>query len=112
VLDGAVTAPSLIRFLSRLVQEVGRKIFLVLDCLPVHRSAEVRAWLAERGTEIEVFYLPPYSPELNLDEGLNAVLKQAVTRMAPARAKAQLKRAVARHRGAGGHRRCRPSPPH
>lgn len=97
VLDGAVTAPSLIRFLGRLVQEVGRKVFLVLDRLPVHRSAKVRAWLAERGTEIEVFYLPPYSPELNPDEGLNADLKQAVTRKAPARTKAQLKRAVIGH---------------
>jgi transposase len=37
-----------------------------------------------------VFYLPPYSPELNPDEGLNADLKQAVTRKAPARSKQQL----------------------
>jgi transposase len=97
VLDGAVKAPSLIRFLGRLVRDVGRKVFLVLDRLPVHRSAQVRAWLAERVTEIEVFYVPPYSPELNPDEGLNADLKQAVTRKAPARSKAQIKRAVIGH---------------
>ena len=63
VLDGAVKAPSLIRFLARLVRDVGRKVFLILDRLPVHRSAKVRAWLAEREAEIEVFHLPPYSPE-------------------------------------------------
>lgn len=97
VLDGAVKAPSLIRFLSRLVRDVGRKVFLILDRLPVHRAATVRAWLAEREPEIEVFYLPPYSPELNPDEGLNADLKQAVTRMAPARSKPQLKRALVGH---------------
>jgi transposase len=97
VLNGAVKAPSLIRFLGRLVREVGRKVFLILDRLPVHRSAQVRAWLAEREAEIEVFYLPPYSPELNPDEGVNADLKQAVTREAPARSKAQLKRAVIGH---------------
>ena len=32
------------------------------------------------GQEMEVFYLPGYSPELNQDEGLNGDLKQAVTR--------------------------------
>jgi transposase len=97
VLDGAVTAPTLIRFLGRLVRDAGRKVFLILDRLPVHRSAQVRAWLAERGAEIEVFYLPPYSPELNPDEGVNGDLKQAVTRKAPARGKPQLKRAVIGH---------------
>jgi transposase len=97
VLDGAVTAPSLIRFLSRLVRDAGRKVFLVLDRLPVHRSAKVRAWLAGREAEIEVFYLPPYSPELNPDEGVNADLKQAVARKAPARSKPQLKRVAIGH---------------
>jgi len=94
VLEGAVKGPTLIRFLGRLVRDVGRKVFLILDRLPVHRAKSVRAWLAEREAEIEVFYLPPYSPELNPDEGLNSDLKQAVTREAPARGKLQLKRAV------------------
>lgn len=97
VLEGAVKPPSLIRFLGRLVRDVGRKIFLILDRLPVHRSAKVRAWLAGREAEIEVHYLPGYSPELNPDEGVNADLKQAVTRKAPARSKAQLKRALVGH---------------
>ena len=38
-------------------------------------------------TDIEVFYLPSYSPELNPDEMANADLKQAVTKLAPARTK-------------------------
>jgi transposase len=97
VLDGAVKAPTLIGFLGRLARDVGRKVFLILDRLPVHRSGQVRAWLAGREAEIEVFYLPPYSPELNPDEGLNADLKQAVPRKAPARDKPQLKRAVVGH---------------
>jgi transposase len=97
VLDGAVKAPSLIRFLGRLVRDVGRKVFLILDRLPVHRSAKVRAWLAGRKAEIEVFHLPPYSPELNPDEGVNGDLKQVVARKAPTRSKQQLKRAVIGH---------------
>ena len=97
LLDGAVKAPGLIRFLGRLVRDAGRKVFLVLDRLPVHRSAKVRAWLAGRKAEIEVFHLPPYSPELNPDEGVNGDLKQAVARKAPTRSKQQLKRAVIGH---------------
>jgi transposase len=97
VLDRAVKAPDLLRFLARLVRDASQKVFLILDRLAVHRSAKVRAWLAGREAEIELCYLPGYSPELNPDEGINGDLKQAVTRKAPARSKAQLKRAVIGH---------------
>ena len=95
VLDGAVTAPRLIRFLGRLIQEANRKVFLIWDNLPVHRAHAVWDWLAEH--KIEVFRLPPYSPELNPDEGRNADLKHAVTRKPPARSKHELKRPVINH---------------
>jgi transposase len=97
VLDGAVNAPALIRFLRRLIRDARRKVFPVLDRLKVHRARVTRDWLAEHRAKIEVFYLPAYSPELNPDEGLNADFKQAVTRKAPARSKEQLKRAAISH---------------
>ena len=86
--------PILIRFLQRLVRDADRKVFLVLDTLPVHRARTVQDWLSERRAEIEVFHLPAYSPELNPDEGLNAGLKQAATRKPPARSKSDLKRTL------------------
>src|SRR4051795_12546500 len=97
VLDGAVKAPSLIRFLGRLIEEANGKVFLIWDNLPVHRARAVQDWLAERPEQIEVFSLPSYSPELNPDEGLNADLKHAVTRKPPARSKPELKRAIISH---------------
>ena len=97
ILDGAIKAPTLVRFLHRLVQEARTKVFLVLDNLPVHRARLVQDWLAEHRAEIEVFYLPPYSPELNPDEGLNADLKQAATRKPPARSKDELRRRLTSH---------------
>lgn len=42
-------------------------------------------------------YLPSHSPELNPNEMANADLKQAVTKLAPARAKLQLVKATSRH---------------
>jgi transposase len=97
VLDGAIKAPSLIRFLGRLIQDAPGKVLLIWDNLPVHRARAVQDWLAERQEQIEVFSLPSYSPELNPDEGLNADLKQAVTRKPPARSKHDLKRSVISH---------------
>jgi transposase len=97
VLDGAIKAPVLIGFLQRLIKDAGRKVFLILDRLPVHRAAVVREWLARRKAQIEVSYLPSYSPELNPDEGLNADLKQNVTRKAPLRSKQALKQAAVSH---------------
>ncbi len=95
--DGAVNAPALIRLLGRLIRDARRRVFLVLDRLRVHRARLTRYWLAEHGSGIEVFYLPSYSPDLNPDEGVNADLKQAVPRKAPARSKPQLKPAAISH---------------
>jgi transposase len=97
VAEGAVNAPTLIRFLQRLVRDARRKVFLILDRLKAHRAHMTRDWLAGHRSEIEVFYLPPYSPELNPDEGVNADLKQAVPRKAPARSRQQLRRATISH---------------
>jgi len=48
-------------------------------------------------SQIEVFYLPAYSPELNPDEGINGDLKQAVPRKPPARSRPDLQRNVISH---------------
>jgi transposase len=95
--DGALNSDILIDFLRRLIKDAGRKVYLILDNLRVHHSKPVKAWLAEHKHEIEVFYLPSYSPELNPNEMANADLKQAVTKLAPARTKLQLVKATAKH---------------
>ena len=46
---------------------------------------------------IELFYLPSYSPELNPEERLNADLKQAMGAKVPARTKAKLRNAAVDH---------------
>lgn len=95
--DGALNSDILIDFLRRLIKDARRKVYLILDNLRVHHSKPVKAWLDEHGHEIEVFYLPSYSPELNPNEMANADLKQAVTKLAPARTKLQLIKATSQH---------------
>ena len=97
VLNGAMNTAKLIAFLQRLVKDAQRKVFLILDNLRVHHAKVVKAWLAQHVEQIEVFYLPSYSPELNPDECLNADLKAAVTTQAPVRTKGQLKSMAIAH---------------
>jgi transposase len=68
----------LIDFMRRLICDVKKKVFLILDNLRAHHSKKVRAWLEKHKDRIEVFYLPPYSPEYNPDELVNADLKREV----------------------------------
>jgi transposase len=70
-----MNAQRLIAFLRRLVKDSGRKVFLILDNLRVHHSKLVKKWLEGRENEIEIHYLPSYSPDLNPDEYLNCDLK-------------------------------------
>jgi len=77
-------APVFLAFLRRLIRQTPHKVFLIVDRHPVHRSRKVKNWLAEHGDEIELFYLPSYSPELNPDEILNQDVKSnAVGRRRP-----------------------------
>jgi len=79
------TAPVCIQFLRRLIRQRKRKVLLILDRHPVHRSATVKRWLAQHADRLRLFFLPGYSPELNPDEYLNHDVKaNAVGRTRPA----------------------------
>ena len=55
-----------------------------MDNLRAHKSKRVAQWLKEHQKQIEVYYLPPYSPELNPDEYLNNTLKKQLGNHPPA----------------------------
>ena len=97
VLPGPLSAPILIRFLRCLLRDTGRKVFLILDNLNVHKAAKVRAWVRAHRDALAVFYLPPYAPELNPDEYLNGDLKLGVAARAPARTQPELTSAARSH---------------
>lgn len=97
IIDDAFDADKLIEFLQALIKDAGKKIFLILDNLRVHHSKIVKAWVAEHKQELELFYLPSYSPELNPEERLNADLKQEMGKRVPVRSKAKLHDAANEH---------------
>lgn len=81
------TARVFLNFLGRLLwltRKTRRKVFLIVDGHPVHKSRSVRRWLAEHAAQIQIFWLPSYSPELNPDELLNQDVKtNALGRVRP-----------------------------
>jgi transposase len=74
-----------IRFVRRLLRLRKRKVLLIVDRHPVHLSSEVQRWLKRHAEQMELFFLPAYSPELNPDEFLNQDVKSnALGRQRPA----------------------------
>jgi transposase len=91
IYEGALKVPIFLDFLRRLVRETTRKLFVIVDKLPVHRARRVTAWVQDHADRIELFFLPSYAPEHNPDEFLNNDLKQAMARRRTPRDKAALK---------------------
>ena len=85
-----MNAEKLIDFMGRLICDVNKKVFLVLDNLRVHHSKKVQEWLDKHKDRIEVFYLPPYAPEYNPDEYLNNDLKRNLGTQAMAKSVEEL----------------------
>lgn len=100
IYHAALSPPRLIEFMRRLVKDARRKVFLILDNLNVHKAKLVNAWLKEHADQIRVFFLPPYSPELNPSEYFNGDLKGEIQRGIPPRchrAEANRARLLAAH---------------
>jgi len=97
VYNDKMNSQTLIKFMERLIKDTKQKILLILDNLKVHHSYIVKDWLKEHSNEIEVFYLPTYSPELNPDEYLNCDLKAGVHSGSPAKNKDDLKKKAISH---------------
>ncbi len=93
VLDGAMNGPA---FLAWVEQELAPTLapgdIVVMDNLPAHKPAAVRAAIESR--EAALLYLPPYSPDLNPIEMAYSKLK-ALLKKAAARTVEALRQAIA-----------------
>ena len=68
LVEGKLTSDCFIDFLKRLIHNWPRPVFLIIDSHPVHKSAAVSKFVASTENRLQLFHLPPYSPELNPDE--------------------------------------------
>jgi transposase len=72
---GKFTSAVFIDFMERLLKYRRRRLYLIVDSHPVHRSRAVDTWLRKNRKRIRMFFMPGYSPELNPDEFLNQDVK-------------------------------------
>jgi hypothetical protein len=65
VIEGYGNETTFMNFCDKLIEHhPGRKVFLIVDNAHPHKSIAVAAW-QEDHPEMEIFYLPPYTPALN-----------------------------------------------
>ncbi len=67
-IDGRLNSDKFIEFLKRLLFNAEGPIFMIVDGHPVHRSGKVKNYVNSTEGKLRLFFLPPYSPELNPDE--------------------------------------------
>jgi len=81
VVKGGVGARVFISFLKRLMHGQRPPVFLIVDGHPAHRAKLVKAYVESLEGKLRLYFLPPYSPELNPDELVwNDVKNNAVGR--------------------------------
>lgn len=68
VIRGRIRAKEICEFLKRLMHKAKRPVFLIMDGHPTHKAKAVQKIVESYGGRLKLFYLPPYSPELNPDE--------------------------------------------
>lgn len=79
IYKGGLNIDIFLTFLKRLIKDAQKKVFLIVDNLRVHHAKLVQEWLNEHKNEIELFYLPAYTPERNPDEYLNQDVKTSIS---------------------------------
>ena len=83
---GRFGSAQFIEFIKRLVHGVDRMVFLIVDGHPAHKAKKVGRFVDSIKDRFRLFFLPPYSPELNPDERVwndlknNGVGKQVITK--------------------------------
>lgn len=80
ITKGKFNSDTFIEFLEKLIRYKRKKIFLIVDGHPTHKSKKVNEFVSEHKDRLRLFILPPYSPELNPDELVWNTLKQNIGR--------------------------------
>jgi DDE superfamily endonuclease len=62
---GAVRGPQVVEFLKQLRAQLKRKLLIIWDGRPAHRSRLVRDYIDSTNGTLQIEQLPAYAPELN-----------------------------------------------
>lgn len=68
LVEGGIDAAKFCTFLDRLMKGRRRPVFLIMDNASIHRSKVVKEHVSSYNGKLRLYFLPPYSPDLNPDE--------------------------------------------
>lgn len=78
--EGPVTASVFREFLKRLMIGTTGPVFVIVDGHPIHRAKLIKDFVERLGGQLTLYFLPPYSPQLNPDEAVWGHLKRNIAR--------------------------------
>lgn len=97
--QGSVTSNTFVDFIKRLIHGSDTMVFLIVDGHSIHKAKSVARFIEQDSIkqQFRLFFLPPYSPELNPDERLWNDLKNNKIGQQVIADAAQLRSAVIGH---------------
>ncbi len=76
IFETKITSEIVIKFLDNYVKKINKLTVVVIDNAPIHTSKAFKKKIAEwKQKKLEIFWLPTYSPQLNLIETLWRFMK-------------------------------------
>lgn len=68
VYTGRLNAARFVEFLKDFMRRRRTRVFLIVDSHPTHKAKIVKAYVKSQRGRLELYFLPPYAPDLNPDE--------------------------------------------
>lgn len=81
--EGSFNGEVFLSFLKRLLATIKGNLTLIVDGHPVHKQKKVREFILSTEGRLKMYFLPPYSPELNPDEHVWQYSKPLVHKQFP-----------------------------
>jgi transposase len=66
--EGSFRSENFIEFCKQLIKDIDDNVFLIVDGSSVHKADKVKKFVQSTEGRLQLFFLPPYSPDLNPDE--------------------------------------------
>jgi transposase len=66
--DEGIDRYDFLDFTEKLIEDAGRPVFLIMDNSTVHHAKVLKEFAEKSGGMLRLYFLPPYSPDLNPDE--------------------------------------------
>src|SRR3954464_8725722 len=83
--EGGLNAELFVILLRKMMRHRSKPVHLVVDGLPAHKTALVKAYVASTNGMLTLHFLPGYAPELNPDELVWSHMKRTGVARAPLR---------------------------